>query len=482
MPEEKRFLPSGIFNSLIQNDESTGFPLIGEFADAIFSAKRDTFNRSLSKFQEGKDALQRKLTDARKVIFNRTEMVNWLYKMKQEAKSESDLVFIRARAQYSNEDKTDYERVGLMAGMYKEADRLLNIIIATEPTDQGKPHYTIIDQLEDLDKSIVDKDEIPGYYRIQKNERIKKHEFEVDNLDDDWDKHLAFAETGRVTPEFGNRTYLLEKYHTQFTLQLLKTEPLSRIRNLLEYQFKGFKLGEPADFLNHVQFRIIPRIRNFGGSDYMIYKQLVLEWIKEKWGAVNSGDELFLIQSLISALAAFLEDIFENRKRNDENKYNMVIKQALNHRLSAKNWHVSDQSMGGLTDSASKKSRAGVSFRDLVVNNVDNRPIMAIECFRLKSIATTEITSHVTKIFRNEPVGVSPLAILIYCETKQFAESWKSYLDFIENLEFGRYHLFELKKDVSDFGQLANISVAKALHNRELQTITVYHIMINLYP
>jgi hypothetical protein len=212
------------------------------------------------------------------------------------------------------------------------------------------------------------------------------------------------------------------------------------------------------------------------------------EWLKEKLTGLSVADENFLTMSLLMVLDTFLEDIFENRKRADENKYNMVIGHALGHRISEKTWMVKDQSLGGQTDSASTRNRAGVAFRDLIVVGKTGQHLSAMECFRLRHLPrkqslANEIASHVRKIFRNEPLGISPLFIVVYYEGKKdFGQAWLTYVDYINDLEFDNYHLIHLEPNVTDFGARANIRVAKALHNRELSTIIVYHIMINMHP
>jgi hypothetical protein len=486
--QEKRFLRGGIFHSLIDNDESEGFPIIGAFGGTLLSNNKYLI-RCLSKFQNGKNDFQKKLVDARKIIFNKDELINWLYKIKEEAKAQTDLVFTRARVNYpQNDDRINFERIGYMAGLYKEADRFLSMMIAIEPIDKDKPHYSIIDRLVELDKSIIQKDIIPGYYRVQPDIRIKKHEFELRNLNAEWENYLSYKDNHDGVGEgFGDRAYFLENHHGEFTNHLTNIKPIGKIKEFLSYHYKGFCHGNKIDFLNHIQYRIIPRLDYWTGSDYPIYKQVIEEWLKKELFGLSRQDEVFLIQSLINTIESFLDDVLENRKRNDENKFNIVIKQAMNHRLSAKRWQIADQSLGGLTDSDSHKSRAGVAFRDLIVSNEEGRHIMALECFRLKFNPVPknekhEISLHVKKIFRNEPIGISPLGIIIYCETKKFGETWLNYLDYVENIDFQNYHLINLERDIKEFGDQANIKIAKALHNRELNTITVYHVMINMYP
>lgn len=485
MAKEKIFLRGGMSHSLFEIAESRGFPLIGRMAHLTHSGA--DFKRCLSTFQEGKDDFHRRIVDARKVIFNREEMANWLYKIKEEAKTETDGVFIRAEAELGG-GKIDFERIGRLAGHYKEADNLLKTMVSIESIDKDKPHFSILDRLEELDQMILDDDRIPSYYRVHTNAKVAKHEFELVNLDHDWSDYLALAHTHAVSTGFGDRSLLLRNYHREFSWAMIKIRPMRRVHLFLNYHLKAFDIGTEQDFLNHIQFRIMPNMDSAAGSNYPIYKQLLSEWLNEKLTGLSVADENFLTMSLLMVLDTFLEDIFENRKRADENKYNMVIGHALGHRISEKNWMVKDQSLGGQTDSASTRNRAGVAFRDLIVVGKIGQHLSAMECFRLRHLPrkqslANEIASHVRKIFRNEPLGISPLFIVVYYEGKKdFGQAWLTYVDYITDLEFDNYHLIHLEPNVTDFGARANIRVAKALHNRELSTIIVYHIMINMHP
>ena len=142
--------------------------------------------------------------------------------------------------------------------------------------------------------------------------------------------------------------------------------------------------------------------------------------------------------------------------------------------------------MGGMSDTASSKSRAGVASRDMIVCNNQGRVLSAIECFRLKNDPRKgnerhSIGLHVRKIFRNEPLGVSPLLIIVYCETRGFGETWVKYLDYLRCLGFGNYPLLDLEEK-EEFAKQVNIRVAMATHHREQFPVRVYHLMINMYP
>jgi len=484
---ERKFLRNGTFHSIIREEEDKGFPVFSWGGEIFADGESRYFNRCLSKFEEGKTSFRKKLIDARKIIFSREEMVNWLYKIKEEAEEEYNLVFVEARASFKDDDEIDYERVGLMGGIYHEANRFLNMMASIELREKDRPHYIIHDRLNELDQIVLRKDEIPGYYRVFNDDRVKKHPYEIKNLDDYWQKTLSHKENYNVGSDFGDPRYLLNDYHIEFTRALTKIAPIAEVAGFLDYHLKYFQVGSPVDFLNHLQYRIIPMLANWAGADYLMYRQVIEEWLKEKYFGLSNEDERFLVDALIDVLTGFLEDIFENLKRNDENKYNVVIKQGLTHRLRSKNWHVADQSLGGLTDSSSLSSRAGIAFRDLIISNSEGRPISAFECLRLRNTPTqskpnTVIDQHVKKIFRNEPIGISPLFIIIYCETKTFADTWNNYLDRVSEVDFEQYHLINLEREFNEQGEYANIKLAKALHNRELNTVTVYHVMINMHP
>ncbi len=445
------------------------------------------FKRCLSNVEAGKEKLREMLTDVRRVIFKNEELINWFHKIKQDAKNETDLIFIEYQATLGMEEsKIDFERAGFLAGIYDEAERYLNLMIAIEPIDQGKAHYSILDRLESLDEMFVKTDNIPGYYAIQKDKKILKQLFEIKNLDDYWADYLSLKDKHHVTEGFGDIRYLLRQYHFEFRWEMIKIRPREDIKGFLDFHLKKFR-QEPIDFINHIEFRVMPEMDGVAGSDYLIYKQIIKEWLREKRTAINNSGEAYLLESMMSVSASFLDNVFVYREFSDENKYNTVICGFLNQRFSARSWTAKDQTLGGTSDSESKANRAGLSFRDIVVVDEKNHHLSAVECFRLKFVPTknesdSEITSHLAKIFRNEPIGLSPLFILVYCETKSFSETWEKYLNYIGNIDFKDYKQVELLKKFPINPERANINVAKATHIRETNEINVYHIFVNLFP
>ncbi|HTF17320.1 MAG TPA: hypothetical protein VK658_04560 [Chryseolinea sp.] len=453
-----------------------------------FLENRDYRKRCLDNIEPGKTELNKMLTEAKgTILFNTEELVNWLYKIKMDAESETHRMFIAYDATLGmDEHKIDFERAGILSGMYMEADRWLDTLTAIEPLDKNKPQYAILDRLELLDEHYVKVGMIPGYYAFQEDSKIKKHDYAIKNLDDYWREHLAMKDKYPVGLNFGDTRHLLAQYHFEFRFEMVKIRPREEINLFLDYHFAAYA-GEKIDFLNHIEFRVTPEISSVAGSNYPVYQLLIKEWLKDKRHQLNRAGEQYLVDSIVGVCASFIDHVFEHRKMSDENKYNAIICTGLNHRFSFRSWTAKDQSMGGLTDSSSRAHSAGVAFRDLIISNERNDHISAVECFRLYYVPSgvegdSVIKEHLTKIFRNEPIGVSPLFIVAYCETKTFGDTWKKYLDYVEQIHFKAYPLQTIDKEFSIAPFRANIKVAKAEHIRETNTINVYHIFLNLYP
>lgn len=473
--------------SLLKEKSKHSLPVISSQFSGFIMNNNEYFKRSLSKVEEGREKLRDMLTDVRRIIFANEELINWFQKIKQDAIGETDLIFIEYAATFGiEENKIDFERAGFLAGIYDEADRYLNLVVAIEPLDKDKAHYSILDRLENLDELFVKTDNIPGYYAIQKDKKISKQHFEIKNLDDYWSDYLSLKDKHNVTAGFGDIRYLLKQYHFEFRWEMIKIRPREEIKKFLDFHLKKFN-GEPIDFINHIEFRGMSEMDGVAGSDYPIYKLILKEWLKEKRTTLNNSGETYLLESMASVSASFIDNVFVYRGMQDENKYNTVVCCFLNQRFSSKSWTVKDQSLGGSSDSDSKANRAGMSFRDIIIVDDKNHHISAIECFRLKYVPTqnesdSEISEHLTKIFRNEPIGLSPLFILVYCETKSFTKTWEKYINYISNIDFANYKLIELIKQVSISPERANINIAKAIHIRETSEINVYHVFINLFP
>lgn len=481
------FLKSTTEISLFEKKSGSSMKVINNLLLNFIMDNNDYFKRCLTEVENGKAELRKQLDDARKVIFNKGDLVNWFYKIKEDAKAETDMIFIRYQATIGmDEKKIDFERAGFLAGIYDEAERYLTLMVAIEPLDKNKPHYSILDRLEDLDETFIKTDNIPGYYSIQKDKKIVKQKFEIENLDDYWTEYLSLKDKHEVTEGFGDIRYLLSQYHFEFRWELIKIRPREEIKNFLNFHLKKYS-GDPMDFINHIEFRVMPHLDGVAGSDYPIYQSLFKDWLREKRHKLNQAGAEYLLESVASVSASFVDNVILYREFKDENKYNTLICGFLNQRFSSKGWTSKDQSLGGSSNSESTAHRAGIAFRDFIIADEKNHHISAIESFRLKYVPTqnegdSDITEHLIKIFRNEPLGLSPLFILVYCETKSFSKTWEKYLNYIDKIDFSNYKLIQVEKNVELSPNMANIKIAKASHIRETSEINVYHVFINMYP
>jgi hypothetical protein len=488
----KQFLRKEIFHSMLREKENKGFPAIGRMFNFNYLFNDAYMARCRKGFPAGKAAFDQMLIEARKITFNREELASWLYKIKEEAKMESDGVLIRHQASIgAREDQIDFERIGHLTGIYDEAERCLKRMVAIDPLDQNMPHYTVADRLEELDRKIIEQDIVPGYYRVQAGTPVKKHPFELENIEKDWLDELTLAQNHPLRnqfplPEdFGDRSELLSRYHSSFGYQMTQTKPMQKIKDFLQFHLQNFTAGSESDFLNHIEFRILPEMDSHAGANYPMYQILVREWVREKRTGLSPSEENELIGSLLVCLEGFLNHIALNRPLNDENKYNMVLAQALGHRLSDKHWQVKDQSMGGRSGSQSKKSRAGIAARDLIVTDQSGKQLLLIEALRLlnppkKQNHKHQVARHLQKMFINEPIGIPTMVLLSYCEHPDFTQIWTFYCDYIQKMELDKYYRTSFEQDPGDHTPRANVKIAKAIHIRESNAITVYHILVNM--
>lgn len=427
------------------------------------------------------------LDDIRRIIFSKEDLVRWFYKVKKDAKEEVDRILIEHEASWGGDPaKINFERVGFLVGIYEETERYLKMLTAIEPSDTNKAHYSILDRLDTLDEFYINTDNIPGYYDVQENKKIKKQKYQLRNLDDSWNEYLALKDTNEVGEGFGDIKYHLADYHGEFKRELIHIRPREEIKQYLDFHLKKYK-GANIDFLNHIEYRIMPDLSGYAGSDYQIYQLIIKEWLKDKRNIISEKDKNFLLKKIISVTTSFLDSVFLHKKLPSEDNYNLIIKGLLKQAIGDKNWSVNEESKGGTTDSQSKAFNAGISSRDFIILNEKQQHISAIECLRLKSVPTSidkesYIQSHVLKIFRNEPIGISPLFIISYCETQDFSKTWDKYVDYISKINFGKYQHIEFERDLKISPSNANLRLAKATHLRETNKIEVFHIFINMNP
>ena len=473
--------------SLLDPDGKENFVFLNTALMEIVLKNTLIEKRFISQIQQGRDELEKRLTKARITFFSKEDMANWLSKIKEDAKLETDKIAIKFESTFGRyENNIDFERAGFLTGLYDAADNYLNEMTAAKPIHLNRAHYSIYDKLEKLDKLYLKNDNLPGYYQIQKDKKIKKHVFELKNLDDFWQDYLSLKDKHQVTEDFGDKQFLLQQYHLEFAWQLIQIKPRADIKLMLDYHYHKYH-GTPDDFLEHIEFRVLETIEGIANTERLVFRQLIVEWLREKKQLLSEADEQFLLESIVAACTSFLNSLAVHRPLQDENKYNTVIRDLLQQGVRMKGWFVNDQSMGGFTDSTSMAFRAGIASRDLILVNEKQQTFSIIEFFRLtyvpKSGETYSVlSSHLNKIFRNEITGISPLFMIIYSETSSFAKTWEKYLAYVEKFDFGNYPLVEVKKDLDIKPERINLKLAISLHKREEGEISLHHLFINMLP
>jgi len=483
---EKFYRRSSNVSLLKEYSQNTLVLFDSPITNLIFKNK-DFHVRCLTRKEEGINKLKDKLEEAKLTFFSKEDMANWLCKIQEDIKTEVDRIYIQFHSGWeSDENKINFEEVGYLLGMFESAEKYLELLTGAEPVGQNKAHYSVYDSLEKLDQEYLRTDNITGYYRVQKDSQIKKHEFELKSLDDYWKDFLSVKERHHVSEQFGDKSYLLHLYNIEFASQLHGIRPREDLKLMLDYHLKGYT-GEKLNFVNHIEYRVLPIIEQWSHSDYIIFRQLVNEWIYDQKHLLTQKEETFLVESIQDCCSTFLNNLAVHRSLNDENKYNTIIRDLLQQRMVARSWSASDQSLGGFSGTSSSAHSAGLGERDMVLMNQSGQIISLLEFMRIASVPeVTENDSrlklHLLKLFRYETIGISPLFIIFYCESKNFTSTWTKYCDYVSKMDFGNYSLVKFDFQITAKVQRANLTLGISQHKRELQFVNVYHIFINMFP
>ena len=444
------------------------------------------FERFMPHQVEGKKEFQKKLDEARKVIFTKDDLIFWFYKIKEDAVREIEHLMLKHKASFPSNDKDiKFEKIGFLTGIYEEAERFLQLRMAIEPIDKRMPYYEVLDKLEAIDDEFIKNDELEGFYDVQINPVIHRGKYQLRDLRKGWleniEKHKDSPYNGK---DFGNPKYVFDQYTTEFVWELTKIKPLADIKSYLDYHYRKFSKSKSL-FLDHIEFRILNKVEDFTRTNFRLYERLINEWLREKRFDISKEESELLFNGVKLSALSFLDSLNAYSIATTENKYNIIFKNLLQSHFSHKNWIVKDQSMGG----AVMDNDEGIAFRDLIISKSSGESISAVECLRIKSIPASEntdriIKDHLTKIFRNEPVGYSPLFIISYCETKEYENTWRKYLEYIKTIDFGNFQQVAIQEftELTAEPVFANLRIAKVEHLRSSKTVEVYHFFINMNP
>ncbi|NJK96719.1 MAG: hypothetical protein HC905_18975 [Bacteroidales bacterium] len=136
----------------------------------------------------------------------------------------------------------------------------------------------------------------------------------------------------------------------------------------------------------------------------------------------------------------------------------------------------------------SGKSNQNSGELDIMIRGENGIPVSIIEAFRLSSCGNYNkvISQHIFKLLNDyDTAGHQTNFIIVYSESKNFITNWENYFDYLEDLnnkedfENSRYPLISFLD--TKISRHTDIKIGVARHLREKETVTVYHIFINMY-
>lgn len=177
-------------------------------------------------------------------------------------------------------------------------------------------------------------------------------------------------------------------------------------------------------------------------------------------------DVLDLVQTMIE-VGRYLQGIRKSIHSYEDSRNDFIT--AL---LTSKGLIVRDQSRWGM--SATGKTIGRPDFR---LFNPSSRTEAVVEAFNLESLQRREIDLHLKKLFNYDASGLKQNFVLVYCDSKKFADLWQKYLDHISEIVFE--HPLKTKPETQET-KYTEIKMARTIHLRSGEETEVYHIFINM--
>lgn len=140
--------------------------------------------------------------------------------------------------------------------------------------------------------------------------------------------------------------------------------------------------------------------------------------------------------------------------------------------LESGGYLVKDQTRRSTTESG--KSAGEI---DILIQDVEYRPISIIEALNLEAVTKSYIVAHINKIFTYDANGLKDNYVLVYSNVKNFGVFYNAYVDFVRSHDF-QYPLVELKEDnLLQYTEIRQFTIA---HNRNGKQVNMHHIVVNL--
>ncbi len=253
-------------------------------------------------------------------------------------------------------------------------------------------------------------------------------------------------------------------YQADMLILELKSEVRS-LKSLYEIaQLKNKKLEEDNDFLRQLSLKLSSRETHF---------------------SINSLPASSGLNPLNFDFSLLLTDLYGKAIRMTERKYSKKLEDLHNDEftdfLRDRGYIATDQTRSG-------RSNKNSGELDIMIRGVNGIPISIIEAFRLSSCGGNNniVSQHIYKLLNDyDTAGHKTNFIIIYSEAKNFISNWENYSDYLEDLnnqkdfEKSKYPLIRFVD--TKISRHTDIKIGVARHLREKETVTVYHIFINMY-
>lgn len=157
-----------------------------------------------------------------------------------------------------------------------------------------------------------------------------------------------------------------------------------------------------------------------------------------------------------------------------ENLVNDWFVSLFDQRMSHAKLSLRDQKRGG--HSASGKSPGEI---DGFITSSDSTRVGIFEAFRLFSLDTKTIGTHLNKIAGYDGESLSPVVIVGYCDTKNFPSLVEGYKSYVPTLRYKGYG--DILSALEVFHDADHIWLGWEIRSRKRKDIVFYHLLINLH-
>lgn len=299
--------------------------------------------------------------------------------------------------------------------------------------------------------------------------------------DDDQPYYMCFDSDGKILEEYGQIAIEEKDDHLDYWLK--------RVCDCDCYQ--PYKTPQPCQSIQELGVQVVaraPHDRFILTHQFDNYRRPFSEKLDDfniqlhgeaalrnpQIGLSNHFSHTFFTDKLIQASENLLDVVYGF---SDEDIHTDKIILG----LRCAGFTIGDQGRGGQSGSGKQTGE-----RDFVVRNSSNRIKTIAEALRIKSCNQT-IEIHLTKLIsKYDNLGLGRKYFLIYSETEDFNDMWKSYSDYISDINSKRefktkcLHSFE-DTSASNTPHTHNIRTGLSKHSHQGNDYEIFHLFINIH-